>query len=387
MAANKRIYFACQQAGIAVDNSSTFTAIHGLQSVGMTTNFNLVNVIEIGQLTIYESIENIPDVQVSLTKVLDGAAPIYCLSTQNALTPTLAGRSTDKCLFGLSIFSDTAVSATGTPSSEVVCSGMFISSVTYNFPLDDNFSEEAALVGNNKVWKNDPKFVGGPTAFVFTGGFNNADSPPGSGGVNRRQDLFITPTITGVDAAHLVLLDNNNMVADYDCTILPPEVFGISTSGTNVQTSGVFGTHLASIKVSCDFGRDSINELGRKGPYHRVVKFPVDVTTEIEVTSISGDMISATEGGIYTTSSASCSDLGNLKNRTIRIATCEGLRVYTGLKNKLSSVNYTGGDSGGSNVTCTYSFLTQNNFTVMHQQDPNVNFVWGTGAKNLYLVN
>ena len=48
---------------------------------------------------------------------------------------------------------------------------------------------------------------------------------------------------------------------------------------------------------------------------------------------------------------------------------CEGLRVYLGKKNKLSSVNYAGGDAGGGNATVTYTFTTFNDFTVMHQYD------------------
>ena len=380
---NKRIYFACQKVGIAPDNSNTFTAVHGVQSVGMTTNFNLVNVLELGQLSIYENIENLPDVQVSLTKVLDGHPPVYLLGTRGASTPTLAGRSADKCLFGLAVYNDTAVTASGTPVSECVCSGMFIGSVNYNFPVDDNFTEETTLVGNDKVWKKDPKYASGPTTFLFTGGFSGVDAPIGSGGVNRRQDLLFATTSSTTGTP----LDNNSMVADYDGTILPPEVFGISNSGTNVLTSGVYGAHIQSIRVSCDFGRDAINELGRKGPYHRTVRFPLDVTTEVEVVSISGDMISATEDGIYTVGSGACNDGGNLRDRTIRIATCEGLRIYTGLKNKLSAVNYTGGDAGGANVTVTYTFTTQNDFTVMHANDPNTNFTWGTGAKTSYLLN
>lgn len=377
--ANKRVYFAVQQVGIAPDGAlTTFDAIHGVQSVGMTTNFNLSTVLEIGQLSVYENVESIPDVQVSLTKVLDGYCPVYPLATKSAATPTLAARSNEKCFFGLSIFPDTNTSATGTPNSEVVCSGMFIGSASYNFPLDDNFSEEVTLVGNDKVWKNDPKYVGGPSAFQFAGQFAGNDSPIGTGGVNRRQDILFAPSASAG-------IDSNGMNKDYDCTILPPEVFGVTSSGTNIQTAGQYGAHLQSIKVSCDFGREAINELGRKGPYHRTVKFPVEVSTEIEVISPSGDMISATENGIYTTGAGACADIGNLKNRTIRIATCEGTRIYTGLKNKLSAVNMSGGDTGGSNVTVTYTFTTQNDFTVMHSGDTTV--AWTTGNRALYLTN
>jgi len=374
---NNRIYFAAHQVGLAEDGSTVFTAIHGVQSVAISTNFNLRQVFELGQLQIYENIENIPDVEVSLTKVLDGYPLMYHLATRDALTPTLAGRSNDKCIFGLSIFPDTNESAEGTPNSEVVCSGMFVSSVSYNFPLDDNFTEEVRLVGNNKVWKNDPNYVDAPTSFLFTGQFaGNDDAPIGQGGVNQRENMFF--------AATGVTTDVNGMIADPDCTILPPEVFGVSSSGVNLMTDAT-RAHLSSISVSCDFGRDAINELGRKGPYHRTVNFPVEVTTQIEVTSASGDMVSATEEGIYTTGVGSCEDQGNLTNRTIRIATCEGTRLYMGPKNKLASVNYSGGDAGGGNVSVSYQFTTFNDLTVMHSNDPNTNFVWS--SRDNYLLD
>ena len=122
---------------------------------------------------------------------------------------------------------------------------------------------------------------------------------------------------------------------------------------------------------SVDLGREQINELGRKGPYYRFISYPVEVTTEIEVTSASGDMVSAIEEGILTPAGAgACLDSGNLSNQNIRIATCEGLRLYTGTKNKLSATNYTGGDAGGGNVAVTYTFTTFNDFTVMHYNDP-----------------
>ena len=373
--ANKRIYYAVHQVGIQGDSVASYTfgsndEVHGVQSVGIATNFNLEQVFELGQVAIYENIENLPDVEVTLSKVLDGYPLIYHMATIDATSPTLTGRSNEKCFFGLAVFPDTNDSSTGNPPSVVGCSGMFISSVTYNFPLDDNFSEDTTLIGNDKVWRNqsgygqtlnpnlpDPSFPG-----QFT---TNTDSPQGSGGVNRRENLdYGFLAASGEDV--------NNMVADADCTVLPPEVFGITASGTNEeQSDGSFGAHVSNITVSVDFGREEINELGRKGPYHRFITFPVEVTCEIEVTSSSGDMVSATEAGIYTTGTDDCDDGGNLANRTIRIATCEGTRVYLGTKNKLSSVNYTGGDAGGGNVSVTYSYSTFNDFTVLHDQDPN----------------
>lgn len=373
---NKRLFYAAHQVGLAADGSGSFTAIHGVQSVAMTTNFNLSQVFELGQIQIYDNIEEIPDVEISLSKVLDGYPLIYHLATRDAATPTLAGRSNEKCIFAMSLFPDTNESATGAPESEVVCSGLFVGSVGYNFPLDDSFSEDVTLQGNNKVWKNDPNYVDAPTAFQFAGAFSGNDSPIGLGGVNRRKHLILTTVIADLDV--------NGQVADPDCTILPPDVFGVGQDGTNDLTDPT-RAFLSNITVSCDFGRESINELGRQGPYHRNISFPTEVTTEIEVTSASGDMISATEEGIYTTGDNPCESIGNLRNRTIRIATCEGTRIYLGVKNKLSAVNYSGGDAGGGNVTVSYTYVTYNDLTVMHSGDPNSNFLWSN--RDDYLID
>lgn len=43
----------------------------------------------------------------------------------------------------------------------------------------------------------------------------------------------------------------------------------------------MFDTHVQHINVSCDLKREQLNELGRKGPYHRFLNFPVDITIKI----------------------------------------------------------------------------------------------------------
>lgn len=376
---NKRIYYAVHQVGLKEDgDTGSFTEIHGVQSVGMSTNFNLEQVFELGQLAIYENIDEIPDVEISLNKVLDGYPPMYLLATKDALTPTLAGRSNSKTIFGLSIFSDTAESADGTANSVVQCSGMYVGSLSYNISLDDNMNEDVTLVGNDKVWRNDPRATNpNLVSPSFDGAFGSLDAPVGIGGVNRRENLiFEFDPSNGTDV--------NGMVADSDSTILPPEIFGISDSGTNEQSDGQsYDAHLSSISVSADLGRENLNELGRKAPYHRNITFPIEVTCEVEVTSTSGDLVSATEDGIYTTGTTQCDSAGNLVDRTIRLATCEGTRIYLGVKNKLASVNYSGGDSGGGNVSVTYTFTTFNDFTVMHSGDPNSNFAYS--GRDTYL--
>ena len=73
--ANNRIYYAIQQVTLGTGS----VPVHGLQSVGLTTNFNLEQVFELGQLSIYQNVENIPEIEVTLNKVLDGYPLLYVL--------------------------------------------------------------------------------------------------------------------------------------------------------------------------------------------------------------------------------------------------------------------------------------------------------------------
>lgn len=353
--ANNRIYYAIQQVVLG-QAAGTLNAdkfpVHGLQTVGITTNFNLEQVFEMGQLAIYQNVENVPDIEVTLNKVLDGYPLIYVLATETgssvaagltAVNPTIPGRQNARCDMQLAIFSDTNVTSSGNSFSAVTCSGMYVSSVSYTFPVDGNFTEDVTLVGNNKVW-----------AGTQTGAFSgNDDSPLSTTGVGRRQYL--------------------NMG---NCRF-PTQIPGITAEGLNplIGSGSGHAAHFQNITVSCDFGREAIQELGTLAPYHRYVTFPVEVTSEFEVVAVSGDMINATESGYYvgltgntvaTPSDTGCVARHNLLNETIFLETCEGTRIYLGEKNKLTSVNYTGGDTGGGNVSVTYSFSTFNDFVVAH---------------------
>lgn len=377
--ANDRIFYAIQQVGLKADGSGgSFTAIKGATSVGMSANYNVNPLTTLSQLEIYENSEDLPDVEVSMTKMLDGHPLIYTLATTQATAPNLLNRAKRQCIFALSIFDDDQESASGAATSIAQCSGMFVGSVSFSFGVgNEPFTEDVTLIGNDRVWLNDPKPTNPnlPTP-SFDGVFGSFVGPIGDGGVNTQENL-----IWSYDASNG--LDTNNMVADSDATILPPEVYGISDSGTNELVADEYGAHVQSISVSCDFGREDIDELGRKGPYARTLTPPVEVTCDVEVISSSGDMLSFIEAGIYSTGTDPCQYGGNTKDRTIRIATCEGTRLYLGTKNRIQSANYGGGDAGGGNVTVTYGFRTYNDFVVMHSSDPNANFTWAN--RNTYL--
>jgi hypothetical protein len=352
-----RTIFSTHAIGFAPEGSTTFRRIQGVQSVGLTTTFNLEQVFELGQIAIYENIEGVPDVEATIEKVLDGWCPVYLEATNGSATATLSGRSTKKTTLALAIVDDAQDSVSGTPVAQVAMSGMVVSQLSYTFPTEGNMTESVTLVGNDKVWN------GG--IFNFAPTFPNTDGPViidssgyAAGGVNRRENLITRPSINTKDV--------NGHVADPNCTIFPGGsaggVAGISASGTNNKTGGVYGAHVTNMSVSTSLGRDAIFELGRRLPYFRFYQPNTEVTCEITILATQGDLVSATEVGVIGSGN-------NLADKSIRIATDEGLRLNLGTKNKLQSVTYTGGSTGGENVECTYTYQTFNDLEVKHARD------------------
>ena len=378
MAVNNRVYYAIQQVAIAPDSSapaqhSSFKVVHGVQSVGITTTFNLEQVFELGQISIYENVEGTPDVEVTMSKVLDGYIPLYCMATaMYAASPALANRNAAnvKSFVQLGIWNEANNQSAGQTDTKadslVEMSGLVVSSVGYNFPLDDNFSEDVTMVGNYKVWKSGtatntvaadcgikyvPTGVGGNISGIDGGFAGNDDAPIGEGGVNRRENMQFATTTAFANSG--------------DYTVIPQDIPGVLTSGVKGPNA-----RISSITTSVDLGREDIFELGSKLPYAKTVSFPVEVTCDFEVTTVSGDLINALDD---CTEAGACNTKQNLNERPIRIATCEGLRLWLGKKNKLSSVTYGGGDAGGGNATVTYSYSNFNDFTVMHSGDVTAN--------------
>lgn len=335
MPVNNRIYFPCHAVGFAGLGSQTFTAAHGVQSVGVTTNFNLETFFELGQLAPYDIWEDTPSVEVTVEKALDGYPLIYHLATPGATDSAINGRCTRQSILALSIFADVVASSSGTPINEAQLSGLYVSSLNYNFPVDGNSTESVTLVGNNITWK-----AGASAAFTGTL-FDNTDQPFGiaaSGGIQRREDI--------------IYQGQNNI------TLLPGDIPGVSSSGTLTSNAdGSYPVHVQSIAISADLGKEEINELGHRSPYYRYTTFPIDVTSTFEVICTSGWLVNATESTTLT-------------NRTIQVVTRDGLKINTGSRNKLQSVQYGGGDTGGGNATMTFTYTTQNALTVTHPLDP-----------------
>jgi len=341
MAQNNRIFYACQAVAIGryqigdtppgATPAETPTPVHGVQSVGINTSFNLEQAFELGQISIYENIEGLPDVEVTIEKGLDGYPLVYHLATSGAANNSLVNRTKQRCNVSLGIFADDQEAVSGVAPVRVFMSGMYVNSLSYTLPTDGFATESVTLVGNSKAW-----FTGAATNFGWGAGQSDdykfgGDTPIGSGGMQRREDVMMQNSIIPAAVYGVVGTAVGN---NYDNTINRPRA------------------HIQNITISTDLGREEILELGHKEPYYRTATFPVEVTSEFEVIAISGDFVNAYTNG------------DNTPQYAIKIVLRDGTTFDLGTKNRLSSVNYTGGDAGGGNVSTTYSFSTYNDLTV-----------------------
>lgn len=361
--ANDRIFYACQGVGIQdhakVANIDATEMVHGLQSVGITTNFSLEQAFELGQIEIYENIEGTPDIEVTLEKVLDGDPLIYHLATTGVTGSTegsgLVNRSKQRCDVRLGIFPD-AINNIGSHNNpapvEVYMSGMYVSSISYSLGIDGSHTESVTLVGNNKKWFDN---ANGKMVALSADAFNGSDTPAGlgsdlhpSGGISQKEDVIVSGCI------------------------FPRSIFGLGLAGSGYGNA-IDKIHAQSISVSTDFSREDIFELGKKTPYARPASFPIEVTCDIEVISVSGDFVQATEDGDYDLYATTASG-NNTPDECIFIYTRNGLGLDLGSKNRLTSVSYGGGDAGGGNASSTYSYVTYNDLDVQMRTNGYIGF-------------
>jgi hypothetical protein len=328
MANNNRIFYACQAveingpSGTTSATNTAYDVVQGLQSVGMTTNFNLEPIYQLGQLELYDNYEEIPEVEISLNKVLDNRMTIYGMAMG---TGSLLDLANNRCGVKLKIFSDNDSSNSGTPVATVECLPAYLSSVTYSFPTEGNFTEEVTLVSNDKVWSASQTVTDNENKLTGT------KAEVSGLGIARR----------GLVKALTLPTGNND-------------------GGISGALSGGIpgGMKIQSMNISMNLGRESIFKLGQRTPYYRYVNFPVEVTCEIETVAGDGDLV-----GVQGSTDTSCANPKALTNKRISIELCDGMKIDLGDKCKLTSVNYAGGDTGGGNATVTYSYQTFNTFT------------------------
>ena len=336
--ANNRIFYACQAVFIGKTGhtpdapAAAGRFMQGVQSVGITSNFTLDQAFELGQIEIYENSEEVADIEVTLEKVLDGKPLLYGQACGNSVKTNMVAAGKNRSDVYLGVYADT-VSSTDSESvgAVVMCSGMYISSVSYTYPTDGAATESVTLVGNDKYWSDN-----------IAGVVPNPDTSYGASPATGLDGSDSSTTNNGSGLVRRQKVDIKN-------STIPAE---ISNPMGTTSTDKSKGYHISSISISADFGRESILELGSFGPYHRYAGYPIEVTAEFEVTAVSGDLVNVS------------GTAENLSDRTIVIKDDGGHVIDLGTKNKLSSVSYSGGDTGGGNATCTYSYSTFNDLKV-----------------------
>lgn len=352
---NKRVFYACEAIAIGkVDPitgaPSALEFVHGVQSVGMNTNFNVENIFELGQSAPYDGVETNPEIEVTIEKLIDGYPFIYHMATSGASGYGLEARLKQRCNMAMAIGHDEDLAISGAPPVEIYMSGMYVNGLTYTFSADGNATESVTLTGNNKTWNSTTPFdnaVAGHKANSMTGWNQatvntitsqisprtwNQDYPIGSGGIVRRED---------------VIMQNS---------IMPVSIFGVNGTGVGNNWNDAAKApraHITSITISLgDAGREDVYELGAKEPYYKSAAGSKEITSEFEVATVSGDFL-----GMYAGRDAS-------PPQAILIALSNGATFDLGANNKVTAVSYGGGEAGGGSLTITYSFTTANALTI-----------------------
>ena len=319
--ASNRVYYAVQRAtltrcdaagGIDISGATTdnFPAMASsmIQSVGVSTSLDYEQIFELGRLQIFQNVEGIPSVEVTVERALAINA------VQSAIDATypqgtmwhLAGNSTTAA--GAQRFNlDMQTSADeGTLTSEafVQCTGLYMSNYTLNFNLEGASTESATFVGNSIAWASG--------------------------------------SITGVAS-----LDASAAIQSY--TAHPDTNSGVIDRKT--FTGGTLGLgKLQSATFSVSMDREDLLQLGNKTPYFRAAVFPVETTLEVEyLANKDADGYNIDENkanaGCDVSQGITSGDHIKAGNRTFKF----GAMDWTGS-------SYSGGDAGGGNATISYNY-------------------------------
>lgn len=305
---NNRVFYA--NHGVAVND----TTVQGAQSVSVNTNFNIEQVFQLGRLAIYDTVQVDPEVEITINKALDGHPLIYSLAAVSG--DSLIEMSKDKSSITLTVGDDTKKCLTDI-GCNIEMTGAYLSSLNYTFPVDGNFTEEVTFIGTHK----------------------------GAGGVVAAPDP--EPDANGAGGNKIVLRRQN------------------FSNGSTIPGLVTGAGNLSQITISADLGREAIYRLGQFAPYERVVNFPIEITVSFDVIATCTDGV-LVEG---VDEDANCSTPELPSDETIKIQLCEegGGIVYCfdlGTRCSLQSTSYSGGDTGGGNVTITYTYVSYNELAI-----------------------
>lgn len=351
----------------------------GIQSVGFSTSVAFEPMFQLGQTEVYGRMESqSPQVECTISKAMDGSQPLYTTvngghtAANNKAPAELASNAVE---VALGVYAESVPYASGNTQAAVYCSGMYVSNVQIQLPLDGVATEQLTLVGDTRKWLGSSN----PIA------------------ANLGADRHVIGSGTAPSSYQRWTLDKTG-------STLP---------------LGVAGYPLQSVNVTMSIGREVIQELGTRGKYCRYATFPFEVTSEFEVIAgkhrtnadgVTGDDQAIVVSGYdfknyagYACASSATYDIasdgtpdplsaadvdagkidGGYRDQQIKIKLCgattsDYLWIDLGTKNRVTSVNYSGGDTGGGNVTLTYSFQNYNYLQLdgagSYAADPTITF-------------
>lgn len=360
--------------GIEQTDDSDWMVPQGIQSVGFSTSVAFEPMFQLGQTEVYGRMESqSPQVECTISKAIDGTQPLYTTvnggqtAANNKSPVELASNQVE---IALGVYAESVPYASGNTQAAVYCSGMYVSNVQIQLPLDGVATEQLTLVGDTRKWLGSTN----PIA------------------ANLGADRHVIGSGTAASSYQRWTLD-------VDGSTLP---------------RGVADYPIQSVNVTMAIGREVIQELGTRGKYCRYATFPFEVTSEFEVVAgkhrtgadgvtgndqalvasgydfrnyagyacASDNVYDITPGTAPASVNSGEIDVG-YRDQEIKIKLCgattsDHLTIDLGTKNRVTSVNYAGGDTGGGNVTLTYSFQNYNYLKLdgagSYANDPEITF-------------
>ena len=165
----KRIFFGSSAlavkskyvSGFNVDGTETttegnWTVPRGIQSVGFSTSVAFEPMFQLGQTEVYGRMETqSPQVECTISKAIDGSQMLYTTvngghtAANNKAPAELAGNQVQ---IALGVYAESVPYASGNTQAAVHCSGMYVSNVQIQLPLDGVATEQLTLVGDTRRW-------------------------------------------------------------------------------------------------------------------------------------------------------------------------------------------------------------------------------------------
>ena len=315
---NKRVFYATQ-AVLLGDSGATLGSSHvlkGVQSIGVNTVIGHRSVADLGKPSPISLLEDKPQLDISLDKILSSKSEIiFPSSGADLLAGTTHSTEYDMLLLVGEEAREQIDTSGETTQAELKLSYLQIASVSYSISVDSPVSESISFTGHNKEWST-------ARTFSSTGELGYTHS----GNLARRQDYSTSSSV------------------------IPSEVQGT----------------MQNITVSFDFSRREILDLGKRQGVstpsqvnqYKLLNVPVEVTTEINTVVAEKDFSSDIDAQSFSNAPA---------NKEIKaVVSIGGTNTIfnMGTENYLADVNRSGGDSGGGNVEASYTYKNFNTFSI-----------------------